>query len=111
MAGMCRHTGKRLEGWDHIKQSLDVIFTTRIGTRLERRGFGSAAPALIDKPSLNEKILDYYISIAEAIDAYEPRVQLNGFSVEEVDESGSARILVDVTVVATGQQRNIGYVL
>ncbi|MBI1495403.1 GPW/gp25 family protein [Halocynthiibacter styelae] len=108
---MCRHTGKRLTGWDHIRQSLDVIFTTRVGTRLERRAFGSVAPDLTDKPSVPEIVLDYYVAIAEAIDAYEPRVELNGFALEQADENGAVQIRVEVTEVATGQRQNIGYAI
>lgn len=107
MAGMCRHTGRRLEGWDHIAQSLSVIFTTRIGTRVERRSFGSAGPELLDRPGTNEKILDHFVAIAEAIDAYEPRVELNGFRLVHMDENGDGQIMVEVTERATGTPRAI----
>ncbi|PIE13828.1 MAG: hypothetical protein CSA70_03685 [Rhodobacterales bacterium] len=103
MAGMCRHTGRTLSGWDHIAQSLEVLFTTRIGTRVERRAFGSAGPDLQDKPGNAESILDHFVALAEAIDAHEPRVELNGFRLSEIDANGDAIIVVDVTEIATGQ--------
>lgn len=105
MTGMCRHTGKAIEGWDHIQQSLDVIFTTRVGTRVERRSFGSEGPELVDKPATNETVLDHFVSIAEAIDKYEPRVRLEGFGIMSADAGGSSSIEVRVTEVATGTTR------
>ena len=107
MAGMCRQSGRRLEGWDHIAQSLAVIFTTRIGTRVERRSFGSAGPALQDRPGNSDTILDHYVAIAEAIDAFEPRVELTGFRLGHINENGDGRIMVDVTERASGTARAI----
>lgn len=108
---MCRHTGKRLDGWDHIEQSLQVIFSTRIGSRLERRSFGSVAPDLIDAPATSETVLDHFEAIANALDQFEPRVSLNGFSVQQADEGGTARILVNVTEVSTGIERLVEGIL
>lgn len=107
MVGMCRHTGRRLGGWDHIAQSLGVIFATRLGTRVERRSFGSEGKNLLDKPGNRETILDHYVAIAEAIDAFEPRVELNGFRLVRIDENGDGQIMVDVTETATGIRREI----
>ncbi len=105
MAGMCRHTGRSLTGWDRIAQSLEVIFTTRLGTRIERRSFGSEGKNLLDKPGTRDTILDHYVAIAEAIDAFEPGVELNGFRLVHIDENGDGQIMVDVTETATGIQR------
>ncbi len=107
MTGMCRHTGKPLSGWDHIRQSLDVLFTTRVGTRLERRPFGSSGPNLVDKPITSETVLDHFVSIAEAIDQFEPRVTLDGFGIIEADEGGRASIEVRVAIVETGTTQSL----
>ena len=102
MTGMCRHTGKPLAGWDHIRQSLDVIFTTRLRTRLQRREFGSIVPDLQDKPTNPELLLDAYVAIAEAITTFEPRVILNGFRLVSADQNGDALIMTDLTEIASG---------
>ena len=107
MAGMCRHTGKRLDGWDHIEQSLEVIFSTRIGTRIGRRSFGSSVPDLIDAPATAETILDHFEAIANSLDQFEPRVLLNGFDIQKADEAGNISISVNVTEVSTGSQRAV----
>lgn len=43
-------TGRRLESIEHLKQSIAIILTTPLGSRLERRTFGSLLPGLIDAP-------------------------------------------------------------
>lgn len=105
MAGMCRKTGRRLEGWDHIAQSLEILFSLRKASLIERRHVYSDAPALIDAPASPETLLDHFVAIAEAIDQFEPRVQLVGFRLTEADENGDASILVDVQDRQTGDQR------
>lgn len=109
MAGMCRYSGKRLDGWPRIAQSLQVIFTTRIGTRLQRRDFGSSAPELQDRPAIPETLLDHFVSIAEAIDKFEPAVELRGFRLISADETGTGTIAVDLIEVATGITRQVDY--
>lgn len=107
MTGMCRHSGKPLGDWDHIRQSLEVIFTTRVGTRLERRTFGSVGPDLVDKPLNGETVLDHFVSIAEAIDRFEPRVTLEGFGIVQADADGAASIEVRVAEIASGTARSL----
>lgn len=74
--GMDRNTGAALSDLDHIRQSINDILTTPIGTRVQRRDYGSMLPELIDAP-LNEstkmKILG---ATAMAIRRWEPRVRL-----------------------------------
>lgn len=106
MSGMCRHTGKTIEGWPYIHQSLMDIFSTRIGTRLQRRPYGSQGVELVDKPANAETALDYFVAMAEAIDSFEPRVELNSFALKNADENGNAQIFVQVTELSTGVQHS-----
>ena len=50
MEGMDGTTGAKLAGIDHLRQSIRDILTTRIGTRVMRRDYGSDLPGLIDRP-------------------------------------------------------------
>ncbi|NYZ70451.1 baseplate assembly protein W, partial [Endozoicomonas sp. SM1973] len=50
MQGTHRLTGKPLSNLDHLRQSITDILTTRIGTRLMRRDYGSRLPELVDRP-------------------------------------------------------------
>lgn len=76
MLGMNQNNGKPLEGLAHLKQSVADIFNTRIGTRVMRRDYGSDLPNLVDRPMNDELVVDMYIAIADALDRWEPRLEL-----------------------------------
>lgn len=76
MKGMCAVTGKPLSGYAHLQQSIADILTTRIGTRVMRREYGSDVPDLIDRPMNDETIIDVYAAVAVALDRWEPRFRL-----------------------------------
>ena len=50
MIGISETTGKHLGDLDHLRQCIKKIITTRIGTRVMRRDFGSRIAELIDTP-------------------------------------------------------------
>lgn len=99
---MDRHTGRRLDGWPHVRQSIIDLLTTRVGTRVQRRDYGTSAVDLIDKPANRATVLDRFVAIAEALDRWEPRVQLVGFDLLRATVAGEAIIGVTVRDLATG---------
>lgn len=76
MLGINAETGKRLEGLDHLRQSIRDILTTPIGSRVMRRDYGSKLFELVDAPINRDTITDIYAATAEAILKWEPRVDL-----------------------------------
>lgn len=76
MAGIDRRTGKILRGYAHLKQSLGVIFTTGIGTRIMRRLFGSAIPSLLGKNIAPSTFLKFAVAVHVAVELWEPRFRL-----------------------------------
>lgn len=96
MSGMDRHTGRSLSGWPHIRQSIIDLLSTRVGTRVHRRDYGSAATELIDRPSSAETVLDRFVAIATALDRWEPRVTLRGFRLIAAGADGNATIEIEV---------------
>lgn len=76
MLGLNAQTGQPLAGIDHLRQSIRDILTTRIGTRVMRRDYGSRLPALIDRPMTPRLAMDLYSSTAEALARWEPRFKL-----------------------------------
>ena len=50
MIGLNATNGQALSGLDHLRQSIRDILTTRIGTRVMRRDYGSRLPDLVDSP-------------------------------------------------------------
>jgi uncharacterized protein len=80
-AGMNRNTGKKLEGFAHLYQSIDDILLTKMGTVTLRRDYGSEVPGKIDSPMNKATMVDIFASVATAIDKWEPRFQLQQIDV------------------------------
>ena len=74
MNGMNRSTGQALEGVAHLKQSIQDILTTPIGSRVMRRDYGSRLFQLIDNPVNSETIADIVAATAEALGRWESRI-------------------------------------
>lgn len=85
MHGMNGKTGKHLGGIAHLKQSIQDILTTPVGTRVMRREYGSRLPELVDAPTNPETILDIYGATAEALNRWEPRFRLESVSLSSTD--------------------------
>lgn len=85
---MSRSTGMAISGHDHLRQSLHDILTTRVGTRLCRRDYGSLVPELIDQPTNAATRLRLMNTIASAIIRWEPRVQVQQVQINLGDTAG-----------------------
>lgn len=72
LIGMHRDTGKKLDGYDHLIQSLRDIFTTPIGTRVMRRDYGIDR-TLIDRPMNSALLIEIYVALITAANRWEPR--------------------------------------
>jgi len=70
------HTGETVDGWMHVVQSIETILVTRLNTRVFMRQFGSDVPVMVDMPMNDANIMALYVSVAEAIDRWEPRFEL-----------------------------------
>ena len=82
---MARHgidwrTGKPLSGWAHCVQSIGLILTTRLATRVMRRHFGSRVRELQDAPGNRRTLLEVYAAVAVALARWEP-----GFRLQTID--------------------------
>ncbi|WP_273721108.1 MULTISPECIES: GPW/gp25 family protein [unclassified Bartonella] len=84
-SGMDRMTGKPLSGIDHLRQSILDILSTRIGSRVMRRDYGSRVAELIDAPVNNAFSVALYAAVAEALDKWEPRFKLKKIDFKMVD--------------------------
>lgn len=69
-------------------QSIEDILTTRVLTRVMRRGYGSDSPKLIDAPMNEPSLLALYVAIAEALAAWEPRYELKSVTFADANADG-----------------------
>lgn len=100
-AGINAHTGKRLDGIEHVKQSIRDILATRIGTRVMRRDYGSRLYELVDNPMGELLRTELFAATAEALERWEPRFALDRVYLSEASSAGSitlnleGRIMID----------------
>lgn len=95
MIGMNRNTGRTIADQDHIAQSIADILTTPIGSRIERREYGSLLPELIDAPANRATFVQLYAASATAIMQFEPRIRLTRVTIDAADQSGSITLSVE----------------
>ena len=77
MLGTSSKTGKALSGFDHFKQSIRDILTTRKGSRVMRRDYGSRLPELVDAPQNQSTVAQIVYEGAIALTLWEPRLSLS----------------------------------
>lgn len=83
--GMDRYNGHVLTGWDHVIQSMLLIFSTRYHERVLRRWVGSYVPHLIGENATENTITRFYWAIATGLDLWEP-----GYRIQRVRVSTRA---------------------
>lgn len=66
--GLDARTGRLIYSWQHCVQSIRKILTTELNERLQRRGFGSVLPMLIDRPQNEETLISFYVATADALE-------------------------------------------
>lgn len=92
---MNRIDGRRSTGIHHLKQSIADILTTPLGTRLERRTYGSLLPALLDQPSNAHTRLRCYAAVASALMNWEPRLRVTRVGLLYGQAMGQATITLE----------------
>lgn len=101
-SGVDRRIGAVLTGWDHVRQSIAVILTTPIGSRIMRREFGSEVPFLIDRPMTDRVIVAVYAASANALRRWEPRFRLTSCRFVEPSADGSLGLALGGTYYPRG---------
>lgn len=86
--GMDRETGRyTTDRLAHIRQSLQDIFTTALGSRLMRRHYGSQLFEMMDAPMNAAGRLRLTAALVDAASRWEPRVTLLSALID-LDSSG-----------------------
>lgn len=88
MPGMNNATGQELNELEHIRQSLTTLILTPVGSRIQRRDYGSVVPELIDHPLNQATVLRLYSATAAAIVKHEPRISVTSMTLS-LNSSGS----------------------
>ena len=95
-------TGRQISLYDHIRQSVENILFTRIGTRLMREEDGSLLPELIDMPITPALLLQCRTAVVVAIARWEPRIDVETTTVS-AGQGGSLKISITARIRRNGQ--------
>jgi phage baseplate assembly protein W len=90
-----RFTGELIQGWERIKQSIYVILTTRLRSRLMRLWWGSKFIDMQDKPGNQEVLMAGMMAAIAAINTYEPEFKVTRVTIDEFDASGEITITIE----------------
>ncbi len=102
MPGMDRNTGRWLSGRAHIGQSVDIILTTPLGMRVQRRQFGAEDKYLIDRPQSAPEVMNATMAVAVALEAWEPRFALRSVMIKEGSVTGRMTLAMGFTEYPRG---------
>lgn len=106
--GMNVATGRSVNDLEHLKQSINQILTTPIGTRIERRAFGSLLPELIDQPLNDYLRIQLYAATATALATYEPRLKLTRVQLDiDATAPASSSLTIDAIAYLDGRNRAV----
>ncbi|MDD0980686.1 MULTISPECIES: GPW/gp25 family protein [Pseudomonas] len=100
---MNRETGGAIGDLDLISQSITDILTTRIGTRIMRREYGSLLPELVDHPFNDATRLRVYAATVMALMRWEPRISLNRVQFLGANLQGQSVLDLEGTLVDTNE--------
>lgn len=84
MIGMDRRTGRPLAGIAHLRQSIEDILTTSIGSRRMRPDYGSTLRRFVDLPVSDGWKSAVQAEVARALGRWEPRLKLTAVRVVSV---------------------------
>lgn len=112
--GMSRSGGTAIDGLDHIRQSIADILTTPIGSRVERRAYGSLLSDLIDQPAEAANMMRMVSVIVIALMRWEPRIKVSRCSIELGEKPG--QMIINLEAERTdgpyaGQSDNLSVII
>ncbi len=95
MAGVDAVTGKPLEGFEHVQQSLGKIFSTAQGERVAREWFGNPGLRLLGENQTEETIMLWFNILWMLVELFEPRYRITSFEVEDLTREGFSDFIMN----------------
>ena len=102
--------GVRMSAYEHdIRESLNVLFSTSPGERVNRYDYGCPLRRYAFEPMTVQTLTRMRSDISRAVARFEPRVELEDVSFEERPAEGVLLIRLTYTVVRTNNRNNMVY--
>ncbi len=105
--GLNMQSGRAVGGLDHLRQSVENILITPIGSRVMRREYGSGLADLIDQNLTPLTLAQIYAASVDALRKWEPRLRVTRVQAEalpEEMEDGHLSITVDGIYLPEGRE-------
>lgn len=97
---MDKKTGRREQSeLAHIRQSIQDILFTPIGSRIARRDYGSSIFEFLDAPISAVLLLQISSSVVQAIEKWEPRVKVSQAKIHFLKN----KLLLELTLFVKGK--------
>lgn len=77
MIGMDRRTGQPISGIEHLRQCIEDILTTPLGSRRQRPDYGSQLRRFVDLPVTEGWKSAVQAEVARALGRWEPRLSIS----------------------------------
>ena len=90
---MSRYTGAEIAELEHIRESLEDIAITPIGSRVMRRNYGTLLFNLIDQPIGEALYLRIYSTLYAAYVRWENRIEISQIQVVELNKG---QLILDI---------------
>lgn len=74
--GFDRHTGGLIYDWDHVVQSLGVLWSTEVGERILREDVGNPGLRLLGENMTTRNVLRFWQCLKIVTDLWEPRFSI-----------------------------------
>jgi phage baseplate assembly protein W len=98
---MNQQSGTAITDLEHIRQSVRDILITPVGSRINRREYGSLLFSLIDSPQNTANRLRVY-AVYSALNRWEPRITLSSISIET---TADGKMVIELTWLALTARR------
>ncbi|SMB82400.1 hypothetical protein SAMN05660772_02096 [Pasteurella testudinis DSM 23072] len=92
----------------HIRQSIADILQTAVGTRIQRREYGSILPMLLDRPISHALALQIAAASIVALQRWEPRIDITAFAVQFAEES-KYRLTADISATTKNGNQSLNF--
>jgi phage baseplate assembly protein W len=100
-----RNTGELIQGWPRCYQSIIVILTTRLNTRLMRLWFGSEFLNAVDKPNNGPVYNASILAALHAINKYEPEFRADRVLLSGAPTAGEVEVIIEGVYLPDGQTK------
>ncbi|BAU15066.1 GPW / gp25 family protein [Leptolyngbya sp. NIES-3755] len=92
-----------------IEESIWLILSTNVGERVGRPEFGSTLSELTFAPLNSDTLVLMCVAVEEALEQWEPRIEIENVQAEPDPINGRVDILIDYSVLENYEPRSLVY--